>query len=308
MQCNPYRLRKYNVDSPISPAALRHIVQLPSLEEFWLVSNSFQLPDPLPAVVFPSLRLLDVEYSGDHTWLKLLPAIENPVLTSIFVECPGSEVTHFMKAFKLTITECQMEERLQEFRIRSQDEFKISPEIIACTFSFKSLTCLKVLSECSSSLCQTFNLTDGHIDLLTKAMPRLDSLTIGGEPCRTPSQITFKSLYIISHRCPRLTALRIHFNPMLFVTKVDTDSESGDVAIGLSDLATPPSNLCSITTIDVGNIPLPSESNTAYIMALGLLGVFPRLEKLEYQDSDWEEIDELIGVCRRMGRFAFEKV
>jgi hypothetical protein len=42
-------------------------------------------------------------------------------------------------------------------------------------------------------------------------------------------------------------------------------------------------------------------------MALGLLGVFPHLEKLEYEDADWEDIDELIAVCRRMGRFAFGK-
>jgi len=307
MQCNPYRLRKYNVDSPISPSALRHIIQLPSLEEFWLVVGSFQLPDPLPIVVFPSLRLLDVEYSGDPTWLKLLPAIENPVLTSVFVECSGSDVAQFVEAFQLTMAGCGMHERLQEFRVRSQDEFKITPQIIAYTSSFKSLTSLKVLSECSPTVCQTFDLTDDDIDLLTKAMPRLESLAIGEEPCGVPSQITFKSLYTLSRRCPLLATLQIHFNPALFITKVDTDSESGDVALGLLDLKTSPSDLCSVTTIDVGNIPLPPASATSYIMALGLLGVFPRLEKLEYDDGDWEDIDDLIGVCRRMGRFAFGK-
>lgn len=307
MQCNPYRLRKYNVDSPISTSALRHLIQLPSLEEFWLVVDSFQLPDPLPIVVFPTLRLLDVEYRGDPTWLKLLSAIENPVLTSIFVECSASNVAQFMEAFQLTMTGCGMHERLQEFRVRSQDEFKITPQIIVCASSFKNLTSLKVLSVCSPGICQTFDLTDSDIDLLTKAMPRLESLAIGEEPCGVHSQITFKSLYTISRQCPRLTTLQIHFDPTLFVTKVDADSESGDVALGLPDLDTPPSDLCSVTMLDVGNIPLPPESNTSYIMALGLLGVFPRLEKLEYDDGDWEDISDLIGVCRRMGRFSFGK-
>ena len=306
MQCDPYRLRKYNVDSPISPSALRHIVQLPSLEEFWLVVDSFQLPDPLPIVVFPSLRFLDVEYSGDPTWLGLLLAMENPVLTSIFVECSGSDVGQFMEAFQLTMTGCGMHERLQEFRVRSQEEFKITPHLIACIFSFKNLTSLKILSECSA-VCQTFDLTDEHIDLLTKAMPLLESLAIGDEPCAVPSQITFKSLYTISRRCTRLTTLQIHFNPVSFVTKVEVDSESADVALGLSDLTTPSSDLCSVTTIDVGTIPSPPESNASYIMALGLLGVFPCLEKLESDGGAWEEIDDLIGVCRRMGRFAFGK-
>ena len=306
MQCNPYRLRKYNIDSPISSAALKHIIQLPSLEEFWLVVDSLQLPDPLPVIVFPSLRLLNVECNGDHAWLKLLPAIGSPVLTSIFVECLGLDVAQFMNAFKLITAECHMQERLQEFRIQSQDEFKISPEIISCASSFKNLTSFKVLSECSR-VCQTFDLTDSHIDLLTKAMPRLESLAIGGEPCGIPSQITFKSLYTISRLCPRLTSLRIHFNPMLFVSNVDSDSGSRDVDLGLPDHPTPLPDLCSVTVIEVGNTPLPSEDNTSYIMALGLLGVFPKLEKIQYDDAEWEEVDELIGVCRRMGRFVFLK-
>ena len=306
MQCNSYRLRKFNIDSSTSAPALRHILQLPSLEEFWLVVDSLQLPDPLPITVFPNLRLLDVEYSGEPTWLQLLLAIENPVLTSIFVQCSGSDVALFAEAFHLVMTECGMHELLQEFRVRSQDEFKITPRLIACTLPFKSLTSLKVLSECSPTVCQTFDLTDNDIDSLVKAMPRLESLAIGEGPCEAPSQITLKSLYTISRQCPRLTTLQIHFNPTFFVTGVVGDSES-HVALGLTDLKTPPSDLCSVTTLDVGDILLPPESNVSYIMALGLLGVFPRLEKLEYEDSDWADVDELIGVCRRMGRFAFRK-
>ncbi|KAF9786351.1 hypothetical protein BJ322DRAFT_1020404 [Thelephora terrestris] len=114
-------------------------------------------------------------------------------------------------------------------------------------------------------------------------------------------------LMTISNWCTRLANLQIHFNPASFVTRVDSDSETGSVALGLSDFTTPAVDLCAVKTIDVGNIPLPSESNTSYIMALGLLGAFPRLEKLEYDDGDWEDIDDLIGVCRRMGRFEFGK-
>ena len=104
-----------------------------------------------------------------------------------------------------------------------------------------------------------------------------------------------------------MTSLQIHFNPSLFVTNVDTGSESEDITLGLPDPKVPPSELCSVTTFHVGKIAVPPESNTSYIMALGLLGVFPRLEKLEDDDGDWDEINDLIGVCRRMGRFAFGK-
>ena len=307
MQCDPYRLRKYNVDSTLHASALRHVIQLPSLEEFWLVVDSPQFQDPLPIVVFPNLRLLDVEYSGDPTWLKLLPAIENPVLASIFVQCLGSDVALLMEAFQLTLSGCGVRERLQEFRVRSRDDFKITPRMIACTLLLKNLTSLKLLSDCSPTVCQTFDLTDDDIDLLAQAMPHLESLAVGEEPCGLPSQITFNSLYTASHRRPRLKSLQIHFNPSLFVTNVDTGSDSGDITLGLPEPKVPPSELCSVTTFRVGKIPVPQESNAPYIMALGLLGVFPRLENLENDDGDWEEINDLIGVCRRMGRFAFGK-
>jgi hypothetical protein len=144
-------------------------------------------------------------------------------------------------------------------------------------------------------------LTDNDVDLLTQAMPRLEHLAVGGSPCHVRSQITFKSLYTISHRCPQLTTLLIHFNPASFIAKVKADCESGNVALGRWDY--PSSFLCSVTTIDVGSIqPLAQESNTACIMALGLLRVFPRLEELEYHYlHDWSSINNMIQVCRRIG-------
>src|SRR5258705_6991279 len=72
LQCNPNRLRAYNVDAPLSAPALSHVIQFPLLEEFWLV-EPFHFPDPLPDVVFPSLQLLDVEFTRDLAWLKTLP-------------------------------------------------------------------------------------------------------------------------------------------------------------------------------------------------------------------------------------------
>jgi hypothetical protein len=45
LQCN-HHLRKFTVNSPISASALKHTIQLPSLEEFYLGIDSFELPDP----------------------------------------------------------------------------------------------------------------------------------------------------------------------------------------------------------------------------------------------------------------------
>jgi hypothetical protein len=199
-----------------------------------------------------------------------------------------------------------MHESLQQFRVEnSENPFQITPQIIARNLSFKNLTSLILHSECSD-LCQTSNLTDDDIDLLTTAMPYLESLSIGDSPCRFPSQITFKSLYSISHRCTRLNHLEIHFSPALFVTKVGTESKSWDVALGLPNPKTLASDLCPLTIIFVGDIPLPPQSNASSILALGLLGVFPRLEFVA-GNRDWSEVQDLIGIYRLMGCSTFGK-
>jgi len=309
MQCNQH-LRRCEVDSPISAAALGHTIQLPSLEEFQLViRRSFQLPDPLPTVVFPSLRKLEVECNGDPAWLKLLSSVENPVLTTIKIRCPGSAVERFMETFQPVMAGCGMHECFRELWMDSPDDVEITSQMIACTFSFKNLTSLTLFSEVHCSvLCKTVDLTDDDIDLLTNAMPCLEDLAVGSStPCGVPSQITFKSLYTISHRCTRLMGLMIHFNPTLLVTKVGAD-ESWDVALGLSDHKTLPSaDLCSVNTLFVGDIPLPTQPNASCILALGLVGVFPRLETIEYENGDWKKVVDLVGICQRMGCFLFGK-
>jgi len=295
MQCNPNLLHTYNVDAPLSAPALSHAIQLPLLEVLWLI-EPFHFPDPLPDVVFPSLQGLCVEFTRDRAWLKILPKC--PVLSMIQIICLAPDVAQFMETFHSTITRCGMHERLQELSFCSRGEFKVTPQMIACNSSLKNLTGLELSSySTDSTSCQTFDLTDADISLLTNAMPRIQVLVIGEEPCRVRSKITFKSLYTISTRCTKLTALQIHFNPDSFITKVNADfmSRNGDFEI-------PSSDLCSVTEINAGNIELPRQSNVPYIMASGLLRVFPHLEGVKYNDRNvaWKEINNLISIHRHV--------
>jgi hypothetical protein len=191
LQCNPNRLQTFDVGGYMSTSALKHAMPL---ESFLLMFDSSigQLPYPLPPVVFPSLQQLDVEHSdGDHKWLNLLPAIENPVLST--VQCSGSDVMQFMETFQLTVTGCGIHQRLKLFELLSQEHSK-TPHIIACNFSLKNLTTLHVVGTCYDA-CQTSDLTDDDIDLLTNSLPCLESLKLAGKPCSVPSNITFKSLW-----------------------------------------------------------------------------------------------------------------
>jgi hypothetical protein len=89
--------------------------------------------------------------------------------------------------------------------------------------------------------------------------------------------------------------------------KVGMESEPWHVALGLSDFKTHSSDLCQITTFNVGNVPFPEQYRAAYILALGLVGVFPRLDMLHYENGAWGTVEDLIEVCQHMGRFVFEK-
>jgi len=291
MQCNPHRLRTYNVDAPLSASALSHVTQLPSLEEICLV-GPFHFPDPLPNILFPSLRALDIKSPRDLAWLKLLPKC--PVLSMLYVQCPGSDFAQYMETLHSTITRCGMHDRLQELKLWSADEFKITPQILARNFPFKNLTSFQLHSTSKSIPCQTLDLTDADIGLLANAMPGLITLVIGEGPCSAPSKITFNSLYAISRRCTRLTDLRIHFNPDSFINKVDHSRSGND------GFETPPSDVCSVTKIDVGSIRLSTHSNVSFIMALGLLEVFPCLEGIKYDYFSWSEVDKLIRSHRHI--------
>jgi hypothetical protein len=65
----------------------------------------------------------------------------------------------------------------------------------------------------------------------------------------------------------------------------------------------PLSELC---LIHVGTISWPAEYGTSTAaLALGLVGVFPHLENIGYDNHDWEDINEMIKFFRRQGRFVF---
>jgi hypothetical protein len=84
-----------------------------------------------------------------------------------------SERRAIFRGIPLTMTGCRMHELLRGFMVESLDNYKITTQTIGRFFSFKSLTSLTLSFECSDS-CSSSDLKDDDIDLLTKAMPRLE--------------------------------------------------------------------------------------------------------------------------------------
>ena len=97
-----------------------------------------------------------------------------------------------------------------------------SPVPRASAFAFKNLTHLDI-DPPSGQGCPyscTFLLTDSDISLLADVLPRLEWVWLGVPCFFNTCQTTFRSLYTLSTRCPRLQHICIHINTTTLVQDI----------------------------------------------------------------------------------------
>ena len=124
------------------------------------------------------------------------------------------------------------------------------------------------MKECSSSVSQTPDLTDGHIRLFAGAMSRLGSLTIDGGPCglhgrspvtghlrtltriQNPEMLRFTVNLNPSIRCPQI----LHYGPRIYWKRfIALESSSAVILIGMTlggnvaNAYTPNPHICNCT-------------------------------------------------------------
>lgn len=110
---------------------------------------------------------------------------------------------------------------------------------------------------------------DDIIISVVRAMPKLQDLRLGGKPCRTSTGVTTKGFIALAYGCSCLSDLRIHFEATNLVQAVTGAGElapSGDgTAVRRED--------CSLTSLTVGDIPIPE--GATLMVATTLLRIFP---------------------------------
>ena len=89
---------------------------------------------------------------------------------------------------------------------------------------------------------------DGIVSTLAQAMPKLETLKLGGGPCATVTGATVNGLIDLASRCPDLFELRIHFQAGTLVdvatSVVTTPSPDDDPDVQLEG--------CALTELEVG--------------------------------------------------------
>lgn len=255
-------LRSLESYVPLSEAAIRHLMQLPDLHTWYTVQKP---PQTIPTSIFPSLRLL---YLNDHAaapWLHLLASCGKGILRN----GSASATPHSNVRETLISLDCLWGTTVDSIFLSSVMEFG-------------NLALLCIHTSCDDEDSCSFHVTDGDVNDLAAALPRLQTLDLG-TPCHHNScETTVASLLSISIRCLDLTDLCTHFNTLKIVEDIQRLLDGGSGC----DRAK-----CKLKNLWVGSMPLEIPNEDVGTVAMGLKAIFPCLTSAGHDDR-WRELGE----------------
>ena len=124
-------------------------------------------------------------------------------------------------------------------------------------------------------------------------MPKLESLTLGDWPCSEfTGGVTAKGLVALARNCQNLSSLCVHFQ-VASLSSPPTGPETTHTA-GYSASWTG----CALTRLDVGEMAVSDDS--APMVALTLLCIFPRIETIGFLEEAWDVVDAMIRRSRQI--------
>ena len=289
LACNQDSLRLFHVKSPLTEEAREVVCQLPRLSGLWLVVEG---PISLPTMTLPNLTTIQIKYDHDLNWLQGFLGATLKRLESVGFGSESSHIEDILGAFERVALTTSAPNTLSEFSFYTQRAW--SPNY-SSLLSFKHLNKLDINFSCDGG-CSS-RLDDDIVMSLARAMPKLEILQLGTEPCKTPTGVTVNGLIYLAYRCPHLSKLRIHFQVTSLLEAEDiatlSSPSDGEYVVRWGD--------CALTELEVGRIPIPAGSAPA--ITLILLQIFPRILDVNYTNSAWKTVAETIKRFRRIGAF-----
>ena len=283
LSCNQHNLQSFQVGSPLTEEANRVVYRLPNLRQLFSVITEHP---SLPAVSLPSLTELYVEYHCDHDWLRMFHEATLPKLADVTFRAECDQVGDFLGAFGIAFASSAS--TLSQFAFYTSCSWDPSYHSL---LSFKQLKDLVIEFSCQDG-CSS-NLDDEIITTLAQAMPKLETLQLGEQPCQTPGNVTARGLIALARHCPCLFTLRIHFRTDSFVaiaSEVIPVPSSG-----------PPLVNCDLAKLEVGETPISQRHGLPVFLTL--LCIFPRLLLIDYVDEGWKWVADNIILSKRIGSF-----
>jgi hypothetical protein len=276
-------LRQFHVDSPLTEEAREVIYKHLDLCGLTVVIEG---PTSLPTMVLPNLTDIIVEYDHNRDWLEGFRGATLGKLDSVTfrAKSESAQISNFLEAVEsvgLTTSTA-----LSTFILYTHRPWRPNYYTL---LSFKQLRELEIWFSCDGGCSSTID--DDIITDMARAMPKLETLRLGDEPCQTPTGVTAKGLTVLAYYCPNLSSLIIHF-------RVDSFNALPTNA-GIPHTGTAAQRRdCTLTNLDVGEIRMPEESTLA--VALTLARIFPYISWIGYIDNNWEKVLDAICLSRQI--------
>ena len=261
------------------------ICQLPKLS---LLSTVIQGQAQFPPVALPKLTSIKIEFESSFDWLQGFRGASLGRLEWVCFRSNSSQIGDFLGEFESVALTTSAPDKLSSFKFLTSHSWNPN---YSSLLSFKQLKELEIEFSCNGGCSSTVD--DNIITTLAQAMPKLETLKLGGAPCRTTTGATVKGLIILASHCPHLSKLRIHFQAVTLAdaaTSAGTTAPPGDgPAVQWED--------CVLTDLEVGNAPVTSRAS---MVALTLLGIFPHISNVKYINSGWESVAETVKKFRQI--------
>ena len=275
---NPNVLRMFYVRSPLTEEAREAISKSQNLRSLLVF---IEKGTSIPSASLPNLKYLQIRCEDGSDVLQLFRGATFGKLESVAFGIESKPIGDFFEAFKVAALTSSMQNTLSVIYLSA--EWSWNPNY-SSLLPFTRLVNLKILFPCDDD-CPGAD--DDILVDLSRAMPKLQILSLGDLPCHRPiSGATVKGLAALAHNCPNLSSLRVHFQAASLSdppTGLETTRDAGHSAMRTG---------CALTKLEVGRIPVPEGS--ASTIALALLSIFPRIESIGFMDRAWGEVEDII--------------
>ena len=289
---NQNALQKFRADSPLTEEASEVTYKLPNLCDLWVV---IERGAPLPSALLPNLTDLKITCDNEDDWPQLFHRATFGKLESVAFHPRSEQIGDFLGAFERAALSSSIPNTLSKFSILSWHSW--NPKY-SSLLPFTQLVDLEIDLSCNGG-CSSM-VDDNIIISLSREMPKLESLALGGAPCRQITVgVTTKGLLALAHHCPKLANLCVHLQVASLgeLPGIPGIVPRAEVTALWMD--------CALARLVVGATPVPEGS--AMIIALTLLRIFPRLHRIVSPEGLWEEVEDAINCSRKIIDYSSEQ-
>ena len=254
--------------SPLSDAAVQHIIQLPNLNSLSTTSGPPRTSDLSLSAIFPRLDRISLVGGDSLEWLTFFTTTARRISSGRRSHPPFKH---------------EPIERLRELMIAPK--VIIDAAFMSRIIQFHELTSLGLTSTCFTVGGCGFKLTDDDIAEIAAALPRLEMAALGRACHANSCQTTVTSLVSLSTHCRGLEYLGIHFNTANLRNDLD------------SVLADP--QLDSLPTLRTSNnfhlclsfAPCTLSEDVIVPVLRGLRRIFPSLAQISGVKAFWRQLN-----------------